>query len=198
MDKQIIISIGREFGSGGHYIAERLAERLDIPLLDKNLIQRVAEDKGYSEEAIRQFDERGTSILFSRSINGYTSSASENIAQAQFEVLRRDAKEGKSFVVVGRCAEDVLADQPALISIFIRSTTEAKKARVMKIYELSEDKALSMMKKMDRERKFYHNYYCHHKWGDSRGYDLTINSSLLGLEGTVDMIEQIVKAREEM
>ena len=198
MDKQIIISIGREFGSGGHYIAERLAERLDIPLLDKNLIQRVAEDKGYSEEAIRQFDERGTSILFSRSINGYTSSASENIAQAQFEVLRRDAKEGKSFVVVGRCAEDVLADQPALISIFIRSTTEAKKARVMKIYELSEDKALSMMKKMDRERKFYHNYYCHHKWGDSRGYDLTINSSLLGLEGTVDMIEQIVKARLEM
>ena len=197
MDKQVIISIGREFGSGGHYIAERLAERLGIPLLDKNLIQRVADDKGYSEEAIRQFDEKGTSILFSRSINGYTSSASENIAQAQFEVLRRDAKDGKSFVVVGRCAEDVLADQPALISIFVRSTTEAKKARIMRIYELSEDKALSMMKKMDRERKFYHNYYCHHKWGDSRGYDLTINSALLGLEGTVDLIEQIVKARQQ-
>ena len=115
MEKQVIISIGREFGSGGHYIAEQLAERLGIPLLDKNLIQRVAEDKGYSEEAIRQFDERGTSILLSRSINGYTSSASENIAQAQFEVLRNDAKEGKSFIVVGRCAEDVLADCPALI-----------------------------------------------------------------------------------
>ena len=196
MNKQIIISIGREFGSGGHYIAEQLSERLGIPLLDKNLIQRVADEKGYSEEAIRQFDEKGTSILFARSINGYTSSASENIAQAQFEVLRRDAKEGMSFVVVGRCAEDILADQEALISIFIRSTTEAKKARIMEKYELSEDKALSLMKKMDRERKFYHNYYCHHKWGDSRGYDLTINSALLGLDGTVDLIEQIVKNRQ--
>ncbi len=195
MEKQVIISIGREFGSGGHYIAEQLAERLGIPLLDKNLIQRVAEDKGYSEEAIRQFDERGTSILLSRSINGYTSSASENIAQAQFEVLRNDAKEGKSFIVVGRCAEDVLADCPALISIFIRSNTEAKQARIMEKYELSADKALSLMKKMDRERKFYHNYYCHHKWGDSRGYDLTINSALLGLDGTVDLIEKIVAAR---
>ena len=195
MEKQVIISSGREFGSGGHYIAEQLAERLGIPLLDKNLIQRVAEDKGYSEEAIRQFDERGTSILLSRSINGYTSSASENIAQAQFEVLRNDAKEGKSFIVVGRCAEDVLADCPALISIFIRSNTEAKQARIMEKYELSADKALSLMKKMDRERKFYHNYYCHHKWGDSRGYDLTINSALLGLDGTVDLIEKIVAAR---
>ena len=196
MNKQIIISIGREFGSGGHYIAEQLSERLGIPLLDKNLIQRVADEKGYSEEAIRQFDEKGTSILFARSINGYTSSASENIAQAQFEVLRRDAKEGMSFVVVGRCAEDILADQESLISIFVRSTTEAKKARIMEKYELSEDKALSLMKKMDRERKFYHNYYCHHKWGDSRGYDLTINSALLGLGGTVDLIEQIVKNRQ--
>ena len=195
MEKQVIISIGREFGSGGHYIAEQLAERLGIPLLDKNLIQRVAEDKGYSEEAIRQFDERGTSILLSRSINGYTSSASENIAQAQFEVLRNGAKEGKSFIVVGRCAEDVLADCPALISIFIRSNTEAKQARIMEKYELSAEKALSLMKKMDRERKFYHNYYCHHKWGDSRGYDLTINSALLGLDGTVDLIEKIVAAR---
>lgn len=165
-------------------------------MLDKNLIQRVAEDKGYSEEAIRQFDEKGTSILFSRSINGYTSSASENIAQAQFEVLRNDAKEGKSFIVVGRCAEDILADQPALISIFVRSDIESKKARIMEKYELPADKALSLMKKMDRERKFYHNYYCHHKWGDSRGYDLTINSAMLGLDGTVDLIEQIVKARQ--
>ena len=123
MSKQVIISIGREFGSGGHYIAEKLAERLGIELLDKNLVERVAEEKGYSQEAIRQFDEKGTSILFSRNINGYTSSASENIAQAQFEVLRKDAAEGMSFVVVGRCAEDVLYDQPALISIPVRMRT---------------------------------------------------------------------------
>ena len=196
MSKQVIISIGREFGSGGHYIAEKLAERLGIKLLDKNLVERVAEEKGYSQEAIRQFDEKGTSILFSRNINGYTSSASENIAQAQFEVLRKDAAEGMSFVVVGRCAEDVLYDQPALISIFIRGEQDVKKQRIMEKYELSEDKALALMKKMDRERKFYHNYYCRNKWGDSRGYDLTINSSLLGLDGTVDVIEAIVRARQ--
>ena len=195
MKQQVIISIGREFGSGGHYIAEKLAQRLGIELLDRNLVDRVAKEKGYSSEAIRQFDEKGTSVLFSRSINGYTSSASENVAQAEFEVLRQIANDGNSFVVVGRCAEDILKDMPCLISIFVRGEQDSKKQRIMEKYELPEDRALAMMKKMDRERKFYHNYYCRNKWGDSRGYDLTINSSLLGLDGTVDVIEKIVRSK---
>ena len=197
MEKQVIISIGREFGSGGHYIAEKLAEKLGIELLDRRLIERVAEEKGYEQEAINRFDEKGTSILFSRSINGYSSSASEVVAQAQFEVLRRDAAEGRSFVVVGRCAEDILREYSGLIRIFIRSDTNSKKKRIMEKYELSEEKALSLMKKMDRERKFYHNYYCNNKWGDSRGYDITINSALLGLDGTADLIEKLVRAKME-
>ncbi len=195
MKQQVIISIGREFGSGGHYIAEKLAQRLGIELLDRNLVDRVAKEKGYSSEAIRQFDEKGTSVLFSRSINGYTSSASENVAQAEFEVLRQIANDGTSFVVVGRCAEDILKDMTCLISIFVRGEQDSKKQRIMEKYELPEDRALAMMKKMDRERKFYHNYYCRNKWGDSRGYDLTINSSLLGLDGTVDVIEKIVRSK---
>lgn len=197
MDKQIIVSIGREFGSGGHYIAEELAKRLGIELLDRSLIEKVAAEKGYSEEAIRQFDEKGASIFFSRSFNGYASSASENIAQAQFEVLRSQANKGLSFVVVGRCAEDVLYDQPALVRIFVRGDQDAKKKRIMEKYALSEDKALAMMKKVDRERKYYHNFYCRDKWGDSRGYDMTVNSSLLGLDATVDVIEAFVKAKME-
>ena len=195
MEKQVIISIGREFGSGGHYIAERLAEKLGIELLDRRLIERVAEEKGYEQEAINRFDEKGTSILFSRSINGYSSSASEVVAQAQFEVLRRDAAEGRSFVVVGRCAEDILREYSGLIRIFVRSDTNSKKKRIMEKYELSEEKALSLMKKMDRERKFYHNYYCNNKWGDSRGYDITINSAMLGLDGTADLLEKLVRAK---
>lgn len=197
MAKQVIVSIGREFGSGGHYIAEKLAEKLGIELLDRRLIERVAEEKGYEAEAINRFDEKGTSILFSRSINGYSSSASEVVAQAQFEVLRRDAAEGRSFVVVGRCAEDILREYSGLIRIFVRSDTNTKKKRIMEKYELSEEKALSLMKKMDRERKFYHNYYCNNKWGDSRGYDITINSALLGLDATADLLEKLVRARME-
>ena len=197
MAKQVIVSIGREFGSGGHYIAEKLAEKLGIELLDRRLIERVAEEKGYEAEAINRFDEKGTSILFSRSINGYSSSASEVVAQAQFEGLRRDAAEGRSFVVVGRCAEDILREYSGLIRIFVRSDTNTKKKRIMEKYELSEEKALSLMKKMDRERKFYHNYYCNNKWGDSRGYDITINSALLGLDATADLLEKLVRARME-
>ncbi len=197
MSKQVIVTIGREFGSGGHYIAEKLSEKLKIELLDKNLVERVAQEKGFSKDAVRQFDEKGTSILFSRSINGYASSASENIAQAQFDVLRQEASEGKSFIVVGRCAEDILYDQDGLISIFIRGDQEVKKQRIMEKYELNEDRAAALMKKVDRERKYYHNYYSRTKWGDSRGYDLTINSSLLGLDATVEILEQIIRKKME-
>ena len=195
MDHQRIVTIGREFGSGGHVIAEGLAKKLGIDFLDQQLIQHVAEQKGLSPEAIKRFDEKGTDIFFSRAVNGYGNTVSENIAKAQFEVLREFAADGKSFVVVGRCAEDVLHDVPGLISIFIRSDIPHKVQRVMDKYQLSEDKALQLMKKMDRERKYFHNYYCTNKWGDSRAYDLTVNSAMLGIDGTVDLLEKVVNMR---
>ena len=119
----------------------------------------------------------------------------ENIANIQFNYLKKKAEEGESFVVVGRCAETVLKEYPALVSIFVLSDWDAKVKRVMRIYGLSEREAESYITRKDRKRREYHNYYCDIKWGDSRNYDISINSSKLGEEETAKMLAEYVKKR---
>lgn len=163
MEKQLIISVGREFGSGGHVIAEELARRFEIPFFDSNLLAREA--------------------------------AEENVANMQFDLLKRMAGEGKSFVVVGRCSEAMLKEFPGMISLFILGDYAAKTRRIMEKYEMTEEQAHQTMRTEDWKRKSYHNYYCKGKWGDSRNYDFSINSSKLGVEKTVDIIEIYIKER---
>ena len=106
MGKQLIISVGREFGSGGHEIAEMLAKKFDLKLYDKNLLQNIAQEKEVDAQNIEKYDEVPRNMLFSRTVKGYSNSMEENVAQMQFDYLKRKAKEGESFVVVGRCSED--------------------------------------------------------------------------------------------
>ena len=113
----------------------------------------------------------------------------------QFNFIREKAQSGESFVVLGRCSETKLKDFPALISLFVLADMDAKIKRIMELYSLSEDKAKALIDKKDRKRKRYHNYHCSGHWGDSRLYDLSINSSRLGIEGTVDCLEQYIRAR---
>jgi len=197
MGKQIIITLGREFGSGGHKIAEKLAERLQLELLDRESIDRIAEEMGYDEKSVAQYDDKGSNVLFARNLNGYTNSAPDHIAQAEFDIICKRADEGKSFIVVGRCAEELLRDRANVISIFIRADDNYKLRRIMDEHNLSSEKALNLMRRMDRERKYYHNYYCTEKWGDARSYDITINSSMLGLEKTVDALEYVIQQKME-
>ena len=194
-NRQCIISISREFGSGGHSIADTIADRFGLPMYDSNLLDNIAEEKNVDAAALRHHDEKPRYRLFTRTVKGYSSSMRENIAQMQFDYLRRLAQEGKSFVIVGRCSEYVLKEFPALISIFVMGDKQAKIERIMRVYQLSEDEARKMEARKDWERKSYHNYYCDVKWGDSRNYDLCINSSKLGHEGTIDMIESYIRAR---
>ena len=119
----------------------------------------------------------------------------ENVANLQFDALRAMAEEGKSFAIVGRCSESILKDYDGLVSIFVLGDWEAKRERIMRLYNLSPEEAEHMMSRKDWERKSYHNYYCKGKWGDSRNYDLSINSSRLGVEGTVDLLETYIRAR---
>ena len=111
MSHQLIVAIGRESGSGGLDIAHALAERLQLPLFDKSILQKAAEDKGVSAETLERYDERPYSPLFCRSVRGISSAPEDCVAQMQFELLRQHADAGESFVVLGRCAEEVLADQ---------------------------------------------------------------------------------------
>ena len=119
----------------------------------------------------------------------------DGVAEAQFKFIRDLADNGESFVVIGRCSENVLRDRDALISFFITGTHEDKVRRTMDLYDIYEDDAADMMKEIDYKRKTYHNYYSERKWGDSRGYDLTINSSRLGLDGTVELLADYIRRR---
>ena len=195
MSKQMIISIGREFGSGGHTIAEKLAELFDIPLYDNNLLCHIAEEKEMDHESIKKYDEKPKNKFLYRKVSGYSSSPEENIANMQFEYLRKMAEEGKSFVIVGRCAETKLRDFPALISIFVLGRKEEKIKRVMNKFNLDEDSARQLMQKEDWKKKTYHNYYCKGKWGDARNYDLTVDSGRLGVDATVDFLADYIKRR---
>ena len=195
MEKQIIISIGREYGSAGHAIGELLALIFGIPFYDRNLLDEIAEKKQGNSAALRKYDEAPKKTIFSRTVRGYSNSPEEVIANMQFDYLREKADSGESFVIVGRCAEHVLKGHPALISFFVLGDTDEKAERIMKIRNCSKEEALNHMARHDKKRKNYHNYYCDGKWGDSRYYDMSINSSRFGWEKTAAMMEYYIRER---
>ena len=197
MDKQLIISVGREFGSGGHEVAAALAQRFGLPLYDHQLLDRAAEDKNVDPERVRRYDEAPRNVWVSRTVRGYSNSLEENLARIQFEYLKKLAEDGESFVVVGRCSESVLKGHPALVSVFVLADMDAKKKRISGLHNVSLDDAEAMCQRKDKRRKNYHNYYCTCKWGDSRNYDLSVNSTRLGIDGTVDLLEHYIQTRQE-
>lgn len=188
MEKQLIIAIGREVGSGGHEIAEKLAKHYNIPLLDKNILEDIANKKNVGSNDLKDVDKTFVFPLINRNVRGFSSSIQENVFLLQFEYLQERAKAGDSFVVVGRCGEDVLKEHDALVSIFILGDKEVKKARIMQKYDKNDFMAERMMREKDTERKRYHNSFCEGKWGDSRNYDISVNSSVLGIDGTVEVL----------
>ncbi len=195
MEKQIMISISREFGSGGRQIAEKVAEDLGLPLYDRSLLDAIAKEKNIDVEHLQKFDEKPRNLILSRSVGGHSNSIEENLVKMQFEYLQRKADGGESFVVLGRCAETALKGKEGLVSVFILGDKEEKLVHVKDKYQLSDSEAALKMVRHDTKRKAYHNRYSDFKWGDSRGYDLCINSSRLGIEKTVAMIESYVKER---
>lgn len=200
MDKQVIIAMGREYGSGGHEIAVKIAEYFDLPLYDRNLLKEVAVRKNLSEEEyleMQELDERERKLFFSRKVAGHSNSPEQNVANLQFELLRDFAKEGKSFVVVGRCAEYVLKDRDDLITIFINGEELPKIERVMRLHNLSEEDAIDRMKKADKKRRDYHdsNTAADYHWGAADTYDVCISSSYLGVDGTADILIKYIEAR---
>ncbi|MDE6101869.1 MAG: cytidylate kinase-like family protein [Ruminococcus sp.] len=193
--EQLIISVGREFGSGGRVIAEALAERFGIPIYDRHLITEIADKTGLAPEQIEKYNEHPKKRIISRRVRGYSNSIEDNIAEMQFDFLKEKSESGESFVVVGRCSETKLKKNSALVSLFILADMEAKVKRVMEIYELSKEDAEDFINKKDKKRKCYHNYHCSGHWGDSRLYDICINSSCLGIEKTIDYLESYIRAR---
>lgn len=185
---QTLIALGREFGSGGREIAEKLGERLGIKVYDKNILDEMQERFGFDKKTLTEREETPVNVLFSRKIRGFSSSIEEVIAHREFELIKEKADKGESFIVVGRCGEQILKEYSGLHSFFIRGDEEQKCRRVMEKYELDEKDAQELMRRQDRQRKNYHNFYCEGKWGDSRTYDLCVNSSRLGTDAVVDLL----------
>ena len=180
-EKQIIISVSREFGSGGHEIARRIAEYMQLEFLDRNMIEMIAKEKLVDANNLHPYDE-APRFVPRRTVRGHSSSPAEN---------------GDSFVVVGRCSETVLKKYDCLTSIFVLGDYDKKLQRTMDVYALSEKDAKAKMSRHDRKRKAYHNRHSEGKWGDSRLYDLCMNSSTLGMEKTVEVLEQYLQKRYE-
>lgn len=193
MAKQLIISISREFGSGGRDIAKKVAEDMGLELYDRNMLEDIAEKMNIEPEVLEDIDEKPRNKLLSRRVNGHSNSMEENLAQMQFEYLRRKADQGESFVVVGRCSETILKDREGLVSIFIVGDKETKINHTMEKFGISREEAATKSERHDRSRRRYHNHYSDFKWGDSRNYDMCINSSRLGMEGTAGIIETFIK-----
>lgn len=198
MDKQLIIAVSREFGSGGHVIAEELAKRFDLPLYDSSLLRKIAEERDLNLKNLSRFDEVPKRRFLSRRVRGYDSSPEAAIAEMQFNYMKEMAENGDSFVIVGRCAETVLSDYDCMIPIFILGEMESRVKRIAFLHSLSDQDAEDLIEDMDRKRKEYHNYYCEVKWGDSRNYDISINSSALGISMTVDILETFIRKKIEI
>ena len=198
-----VITIGRQFGSGGREIGEKLAQAYNIKYYDKELIARAAKESGFCEEILMNHDERPTnSFLYNLVIDtysfGYNSSSfvdmpmSQKVFLAQFDTIKKIADEGPC-VIVGRCADYALEGRDNVINLFIYADEDFRVRKIMEQYSMDENKARDNLVKKDKQRASYYNYYTNRKWGRAESYDLCINSSVLGIDGSVKLIKQFVE-----
>lgn len=202
-DKHFVVTIGREFGSGGKEIGEKLAEKLGVKCYDKELLAIAAKNSGMCHEIFEMHDEKPTnSFLYSIVMDTYAGvynpqamidmPINQKVFLAQFDAIKNIA-ENESCVIVGRCADYALENMSNLVSVFIHSPIEKRVERIMKTYEMSEPKKVKdMINKTDKKRASYYNYYTNKEWGNSRSYDLTINSGKTGIDMAVSIIENYI------
>lgn len=199
-----IITIGRQFGSSGREIGEKVAEHYGIKYYDKELIAKVASNSGFCQEMIQQQDERPTnSFLYNLVMDtysfGYNASSfvdmpiSQKVFLAQFDTIKKLAEEGPA-VFIGRCADSALQDLPNVINLFIYADEDYRIKEIMRRYPdiTTEQKARDFMTKKDKQRQSYYNYYSSKKWGRADTYDACINTALLGVDGTVNLLCQMI------
>jgi cytidylate kinase len=206
MDDKFVINIGRQLGSGGHLIGQGLARELGISFYDKELIQIASQESGLAKEFLEQLDEKKGQGFF-RGMFGLRNSvmideyyfndnypSSEMLFKIQSDVIRSLA-EKQSCVFVGRCADYVLKDHPRAVNIFITADLPDRIARVCRDQKMTEEKAMDYIKKMDKKRADYYNYYTDKQWGAAASYHLCINSSALGIEETISYIIEFVEKK---
>ena len=204
MSDKIVITIARQYGSGGREIGEKVAAALGIKHYDENLITLAAREGNLDETVASKADESAANSLlytlalgsnfFGSAMNfGYKPPLNDKLFLLQSDVIRRAAEEG-SCVIIGRCADYVLRDHPKRLSVFVYGDLPHRKQRVMDRHEgLTEAQAIDLINKTDRRRSSYYNFYTGNKWGKYDNYHLAVNSSLLGIDKTAEMIADAAK-----
>ncbi|MBO5200933.1 MAG: cytidylate kinase-like family protein [Clostridia bacterium] len=197
MSKRFIIAIGREFGSGGKHVGRALAKELGVNLYDRNIVEKVAAEMDVDAATLQEYAKKKKRHFFHKTVGVHTTSFEDHVAEMQFNYIKKLGESDESFVIVGRCAEEVLKDYDGLITIFVKGEREYKIGRVMKQFNLDRAAAIEKMDRHDRTRKYYHDRYCKGKWGQIDTYDLCIDSTHFGTQGTADFIKDYVKKRLE-
>ena len=206
-DKKLIITIGRQYGSGGNEIGRKLAEELGIDFYDKNILRMNSDESGIKESYFHLADEKAGSRLLYRIVSGMTPEmrepsfgsdliSADNLFRFQSEGIRKLAEE-QSCVIVGRCADYVLedADDIELVRVFIYADMDARIRRVREKELYTPEDVRKNVKRIDKERRNYYRYYTGRGWADPENYDLLINTSTTGIKGSVRMIEEYIKIR---
>lgn len=208
MKTNTIITIGREFGSGGRDIGRKVAEDFGIEFYDKELLARAAKESGICEEIFETHDEKPTnSFLYSLVMDSYSMGYMGNtysempinhkVFLAQFDAIKKIADEGPC-VLIGRCADYALESYDNVVSIFIHADLEARIRRIAKQLDITDAKARDLISKTDKKRSSYYNYYTNKKWADADSYELCINSCELGIDGAAEVIEQYILTKERL
>ena len=203
MQKSLIITIGRQFGSGGHEIGEKLAKKLGIKFYDKELIKLIAKQSGLCEKVLESYDEKPTnSLLYSIVMDIYPSvmytgpTIDQQIYQANYDTIRRLA-DGEPCVIVGRCADYILRDHPELVSVFVHANSDFRAARIAEEYKLPDAKVRDLLVKTDKRRASYYNFQSEKQWGAASSYNLCIESSEVGIDGAVDLIMDYINYKKK-
>lgn len=202
--EKFIINIGRQLGSGGRSIGQKLAERHQITCYDKELIRIASEESGLCTELFEKADEKNQRSIIGSFFSGvrFPFASDGGLGQAyylnndtlfkiQSDVIRQLA-EKESCVFVGRCADYILREHPRSVNIFISASDEDRIARIQQYSNVNREKAISLMEEIDKKRANYYNFYTTKQWGYACSYDLCVNSSILGLEKTISFIEEFI------
>lgn len=204
MNDHYVINLGRQLGSGGKEIGEKLANKLNIAFYDKELIQLASDESGLCKEFFEKADERAQQSLIGGLFSGrfpfigdgtipYGSFLNnDSLFKIQSDVIRSLA-ESQSCLFVGRCADYILRDHPRHVNIFISASKEARIQRLKQLHDITTQQAEEMIEKADKKRSSYYNYYSYKTWGAASTYHLCVDSSVMGIDKTVEYILQFVK-----
>ena len=192
MKKQIIINIGRQFGAGGLGVAHELGRKLGIPVYDKELILKAAQDSGFSQIIFEESDEKkrffSLSSIFANGFGDTENYMSDRgLFKMQSQTIRKIAEQG-SAIIVGRCADYILRDMECTLNVFLTSPLEVRAARISERSGISLEEAERLAEEKDKKREEYYNYYTFGNWGVASTYDLCLDSSKLEIEGSAEFI----------